>query len=104
VLTTIWVEIINDPSLLMLWKRNQSRDRKLIAVVFLFIGGLFSRSILDKIGASTTLAIGAGLRVLVAASWLVVEEKKSEVKKGENKEGTTSNRWKEGDAIKKTEV
>ncbi|KAL8292749.1 hypothetical protein RQP46_001361 [Phenoliferia psychrophenolica] len=69
VLTTIWVELINDPKLFAR-THVKSRDHKAGAILMLFIGGLVARCILDTIGAASALGIGAGMRVLGAAWWM----------------------------------
>lgn len=58
-------------------RRVASRDRKLVAVSSLFIGGFCSRAILQVIGSPASLGIGTGLRVLVALSWFFVPEKRA---------------------------
>lgn len=72
VFTTIWVQVINDPNLLKFNKRVAARDNKLLAVLFLLLGGIVGRALMNTIGESSTLVIGAGIRVLIALSWLFV--------------------------------
>jgi len=71
VLTTVWCELMADPKLFAA-RRVASRDRRMIAVTSLFVGGFCSRAILQAIGSPASLGIGTGLRVLVAFSWLFV--------------------------------
>ncbi|KZT32176.1 hypothetical protein SISSUDRAFT_1055873 [Sistotremastrum suecicum HHB10207 ss-3] len=75
VLTTVWCELMADPNL---FKRRfvLTRDHKVIGVVALFIGGFFSRALVDKIGAAGTFGVGTGLRVLIAFSWFWVPAKR----------------------------
>ncbi|KAM0751261.1 hypothetical protein T439DRAFT_301192 [Meredithblackwellia eburnea MCA 4105] len=70
VLTTIWVELINDPKLFVA-KHVKSRDHKAGAVLMLFIGGIIGRALVDTIGAAGTFGIAAGFRVLSAVWWVL---------------------------------
>jgi len=74
VLTTVWCELMADPKL---FTRGfvLSRDHKLIAVLTLFVGGFVGRALIDQIGSAGTFGIGAGIRVLIALSWLWVPAK-----------------------------
>lgn len=72
VLTTIWVQIVNDPNLHKLNRRMLARDSRLLAVLCLLIGGIVGRALIDTIGDSSTLAIGTGIRVIIAFCWLFV--------------------------------
>ncbi|KZV80260.1 hypothetical protein EXIGLDRAFT_733362 [Exidia glandulosa HHB12029] len=72
VLTTIWVQIMSDPNLFKLNRRMLARDSRLLAVLFLLIGGIVGRALMNTIGDSSTLAIGAGIRALIAIFWLFV--------------------------------
>ncbi|KAJ7735100.1 hypothetical protein DFH07DRAFT_114569 [Mycena maculata] len=74
VLTTVWVELVNDPRLFAR-QRVKTRDHKLIAASALFFGALVARALLAKIGAAGALGIGAGVRVLITFAWLVVPGK-----------------------------
>lgn len=78
VLTTIWVQIMSDPDMLRLNRRSLARDSRLLAVLFLLIGGIVGRALMNTIGDSSTLAIGAGIRVLIAIFWLFVPAVKHE--------------------------
>ncbi|KAF8524478.1 hypothetical protein JB92DRAFT_2881220 [Gautieria morchelliformis] len=71
VLTAVWCELVADPELFKL-RLVKSRDFKVLAVLALFLGGFIGRALLDKIGAAPTFLIGAGLRLLIAAWWLIV--------------------------------
>ncbi|EJD44874.1 hypothetical protein AURDEDRAFT_114228 [Auricularia subglabra TFB-10046 SS5] len=75
VLTTIWVQIMSDPKLFSLNRRSIARDSRLLAVLFLLIGGIVGRALMNTIGDSSTLAIGAGIRALIAICWLFVPAK-----------------------------
>jgi hypothetical protein len=63
---------MGDPKLFNLRSKVITRDHKLIAAVFLFLGGFISRALLQTIGSPATLGIGVGLRILIAFSWLFV--------------------------------
>lgn len=100
VLTTIWVELINEPKLFVL-KRNKARvsparrpplssrvqirltpcrlpppslpqDLRAASVFFLFLGAFIGRALVDVIGSGGTFAVGTGLRVVQAVGWLWV--------------------------------
>ncbi|KAF5387492.1 hypothetical protein D9757_006513 [Collybiopsis confluens] len=76
VLTTIWVEVFTDPKLFSPSKVS-TRDHKLLAAGFLFIGGFMSRAVLDKIGPAGALGVATGIRFLICFTWLFVPGKKS---------------------------
>ncbi|KAF7291970.1 Aldedh domain-containing protein [Mycena indigotica] len=76
VLTTVWVELVTDPRLFNLRQKVITRDHKLIAAVALFTGAFVARAILASAGAPTALGVGAGIRVLIALSWIVIPGKK----------------------------
>ncbi|KAI5481930.1 hypothetical protein MNV49_000207 [Pseudohyphozyma bogoriensis] len=81
VLTTIWVELINDP-LLFARKHVKSRDHKAFGIFACFLGGLLGRALLDKTSSAATLGVGAGLRVLGGVAWWFIageSEKKKDV-------------------------
>ncbi|KAF8621288.1 hypothetical protein AX15_007887 [Amanita polypyramis BW_CC] len=77
VLTTIWVELFNDPKLFNIRNGVRSRDHRLIAASSLFIGGFVGRSILGKAGSPTALGVGVGIRVLISLGWFFVPGKKA---------------------------
>lgn len=66
-----------DPNLFRLRKMVISRDHKIIAIAALFLGGFIGRALLDQVGAAGTFGVGAGLRALIALSWVWVPAKKS---------------------------
>ncbi|KAF9255571.1 hypothetical protein L218DRAFT_1081783 [Marasmius fiardii PR-910] len=75
VLTTVWVELMTDPSLFNLRQKVITRDHKLIAAGSLFIGGFASRAILAKIGPGGALGVAVGFRILITFAWLFVPAK-----------------------------
>ncbi|THV03528.1 hypothetical protein K435DRAFT_827097 [Dendrothele bispora CBS 962.96] len=77
VLTTVWVELVTDPKLFY-HERVKTRDHKLIAAFFLFLGAFASRAILATVGASGALGVGTGVRLLITLSWLFVPGKKAQ--------------------------
>ncbi|KAI6104136.1 hypothetical protein F5141DRAFT_1127376 [Pisolithus sp. B1] len=77
VLTTTWCELMTEPQLFHFRRLVRSRDHKVMAILFLFIGGFTGRAILDKIGSAGTLGVGAGVRFLITLSWLFVPVKKT---------------------------
>ena len=70
-MTTVWVELVNDPKLFFLGK-NQVRDHKSLGVLALFVGALIGRAIIDQIGAEGCLGVAAGLRIVGIAGFLWV--------------------------------
>ena len=56
VLTTVWVELVNDPKLFAL-KLVKTRDHRLLAVLFTFLGGMCSSGIVYA--SSSAVAFGA---------------------------------------------
>ncbi|KAJ8519010.1 hypothetical protein ONZ45_g4006 [Pleurotus djamor] len=77
VLTTVWVELMSDPSLFTFRKSVITRDHKLIAAFSLFTGAFVSRAILFQVGSAGTLGVAVGIRVLIALSWFFVPNKKT---------------------------
>ncbi|KAJ9125394.1 hypothetical protein QFC22_000354 [Naganishia vaughanmartiniae] len=71
VLTTVWVELVNDPFLFAL-RRVNTRDHKAMSILAVFLGAFISKALVDKIGSAGTLGVGAGLRFLGAWAWLWV--------------------------------
>lgn len=71
VLTTTWCELINDPKLFAVGP-STARDHKVMAVFFLFLGAMISRTLIDVIDSPAVLGIGAGLRVIQVVGWLAV--------------------------------
>ena len=70
VLTTVWCELMSDPKLFQFNRRVITRDHKFIAVFALFLGGFVGRALIDQIGSAGTLGVGAGIKTLIAVSWL----------------------------------
>ncbi|KAI6046647.1 hypothetical protein EDC04DRAFT_2557684 [Pisolithus marmoratus] len=77
VLTTTWCELITEPQLFHFRRLVMSRDHKVMAIVFLFIGAFTGRAILNKFGSAGTLGVGAGIRFLITLLWFFVPEKKA---------------------------
>ncbi|KAI6142641.1 hypothetical protein BKA82DRAFT_4189337 [Pisolithus tinctorius] len=77
VLTTTWCELMTEPQLFHFRRLVKARDHKVMAILFLFIGGFTGRAILDKIGSAGTLGVGTGIRFLITLSWLFVPTKKT---------------------------
>ncbi|KAJ7609710.1 hypothetical protein FB45DRAFT_344546 [Roridomyces roridus] len=82
VLTAVWVELMVEPKLF--WRSGgKGRDHKLLALGGLFVGAVVARLLVEEIGAPATLAVGAGVKLLVALGWMFVPEK------GGNRAATT---------------
>ncbi|KAF8608407.1 hypothetical protein BDV93DRAFT_434429 [Ceratobasidium sp. AG-I] len=79
VLTTIWVQLVGEPKLFQPHMVKQ-RDHKMIAILGLIIGGIVGRALVNVIGAPWTLGLGAGIRILVAFSWLSIPAAKPKKK------------------------
>ncbi|KAF8916875.1 hypothetical protein CPB85DRAFT_1215963 [Mucidula mucida] len=76
VLTTVWVELVNDPKLFQFMHKVKTRDHKLIAASALFLGAFVGRALLGAIGAPGALGIACGVRVIIMLSWIFVPKKK----------------------------
>ncbi|KAF9501113.1 hypothetical protein BDN71DRAFT_1439364 [Pleurotus eryngii] len=76
VLTTVWIELMNDPRLFHINRSVVSRDHKLIFITAIFTGGFIARALLHQLGAAGTLGIATGIRFLIALAWLFVPGKK----------------------------
>ena len=80
VLTTIWVELVNDPKLVS-WRLVKSRDHRVLSIVAAFVGGLWAAAMAHtRIGATGAFAVAAGVRIISAASFLMVPAAKREAK------------------------
>ena len=79
VLTTVWVELMTDPSLWKIWKKVPTRDLRLIAASALFLGAFVGRAILAALGYAGTLGVAVGLRMLIAISWACIDRKPKKV-------------------------
>ncbi|KAB5593814.1 hypothetical protein CTheo_2783 [Ceratobasidium theobromae] len=79
VLTTIWVQFVGEPKLFQPHKVKQ-RDHKAVAILGLVLGGMIGRALINVIGAPWTLGLGAGIRVLIALSWLTIPAAKPKSK------------------------
>ncbi|GAA5953481.1 hypothetical protein JCM21900_005679 [Sporobolomyces salmonicolor] len=71
VLTTIWVELVNEPKLFAL-KLVKSRDHRIIGVFSVFLGGMCSAAIVFATNSATALGVAAGIRIISMLSWLLV--------------------------------
>lgn len=81
VLTTVWVELANDPFLFAL-RRVNTRDHKAMSILAVFLGAFISKALVDKIGSAGTLGIAAGLRFIGAWAWLFVPSPQAPPPKG----------------------
>ncbi|KWU41830.1 hypothetical protein RHOSPDRAFT_22260, partial [Rhodotorula sp. JG-1b] len=71
VLTTVWVELVNDPKLFAL-KLVKSRDHRLLAVLFTFLGGMCSSGIVFASSSAVAFGAATGLRLISVLMWLIV--------------------------------
>ncbi|BGP19558.1 hypothetical protein JCM10213_000158 [Rhodosporidiobolus nylandii] len=76
VLTTIWVELVNDPKLFAL-KMVKSRDHRLAAVFFVFLGGMCSAGIVFASSSAVAFGVCTGLRIISMFSWMLVPMEKA---------------------------
>ncbi|KAF9525234.1 hypothetical protein CPB83DRAFT_818969 [Crepidotus variabilis] len=75
VLTTLWIELINDPKLFRI-NLVKTRDHRALGAFALFFGAFVSRAMLFKIDAAGALGVGVGIRLLMTIGWLWVPAKK----------------------------
>ncbi|GAA6052938.1 hypothetical protein JCM3770_006743 [Rhodotorula araucariae] len=71
VLTTVWVELVNLPSLFAP-RLDPSRDHRLLAVFAAFLGGMCSAGIVFASNSAVAFGVCTGLRVIAVFSWLLV--------------------------------
>lgn len=71
VLTTTWVELVNDPKLFHLG-RVPSRDIRLAGVFSVLVGAFMARALLGVIGEGGTVGILCGFRLLQTCWWAVI--------------------------------
>ncbi|GAA5824664.1 hypothetical protein JCM11251_005294 [Rhodosporidiobolus azoricus] len=76
VLTTIWVELVNDP-LLFARKMVKSRDYRAVSVFATFLGGMCSAGIVFASSSAVAFGVAAGLRLISMLSWLLVPMEKA---------------------------
>ncbi|BGP51179.1 hypothetical protein JCM10450v2_007108 [Rhodotorula kratochvilovae] len=77
VLTTIWVDLLNDP-LLFARRLVKTRDHRLLAVLVTFLGGMCSAGIVFASNSAVAFGVCTGLRLLSVLSWLFVPLEKPE--------------------------
>ncbi|KAH0834978.1 hypothetical protein J3R83DRAFT_10693 [Lanmaoa asiatica] len=68
---------MTEPQLFNIRRLVASRDHKVMAILFLFLGGFISRGLLQKIGSAGTLGIGTGLRFVITLWWYFIPAKKA---------------------------
>ncbi|GAA5881807.1 hypothetical protein JCM16303_006461 [Sporobolomyces ruberrimus] len=71
VLTTVYVELINDPKL-FIPKLVKSRDHRLMAILAVFTGGMCSAAIVFASSSAVAFGVCSGLRVISMLTWLLV--------------------------------
>lgn len=74
VLTTTLTELVTEPSLFKLGLAP-ARDDRFMAIAFLFAGGLTGRAVTAESSSAVALGVAAAVRVIIAASWLIIPEK-----------------------------
>lgn len=67
-MTGFWCELMSDTKVLQ--KNYVARNRKVLAIIYVFLGGFMARALIGRIGAAATLGIGTIMRFLVAVAWL----------------------------------
>ncbi|GAA6044015.1 hypothetical protein JCM8097_004300 [Rhodosporidiobolus ruineniae] len=75
VLTTVWVEFVNDPKFFVL-KAVRSRDDRALSVLATFLGGMCSAGIVFASSSAVAFAVVTGLRVICVFAWLFVPSEK----------------------------
>ncbi|GAA5900016.1 YoaK family protein [Sporobolomyces salmoneus] len=71
VLTTVYVELVNDPKL-FLPKLVKSRDHRLMAILAVFTGGMCSAAIVFATSSAVAFGVCSGLRIISMLTWLLV--------------------------------
>ncbi|KIM64841.1 hypothetical protein SCLCIDRAFT_597260 [Scleroderma citrinum Foug A] len=77
VLTTTWCELMTEPQLFHFRRLVVVCDHKVMAILFLILGGFSSRAILDKVGSAGTLGIATAFRFIISLWWFFVPAKKA---------------------------
>ncbi|KAJ8518226.1 hypothetical protein ONZ45_g4672 [Pleurotus djamor] len=72
VLTTVWIELMADPSLFHCHRKSVSRDHKLIFLGSIFLGALSGWYMIHTIGSAGALAVATVVRFFVSFTWLLV--------------------------------
>ncbi|GAA5903942.1 hypothetical protein JCM8208_001734 [Rhodotorula glutinis] len=75
VLTTVWVELANDP-LLFARKAVKSRDHRALAVFAAFLGGMCSAGIVFASSSAVAFGVCTGLRLIAVFIWLFMPAEK----------------------------
>ncbi|GAA5995333.1 YoaK family protein [Rhodotorula paludigena] len=75
VLTTVWVELVNDPALFAR-RLVKTRDHRVLGVFFTFLGGMCSAGLVWGSSSAVAFGVGAGLRIISMLSWLLVPGEK----------------------------
>ncbi|KIK63746.1 hypothetical protein GYMLUDRAFT_40815 [Collybiopsis luxurians FD-317 M1] len=75
-LTTTWVELCGAEALFRVHKLDTPRDQRMLGIASVFIGVLAGRALVFALGSSGALGVGAGIRVLIAFSWIFVPSSK----------------------------
>jgi hypothetical protein len=61
-----------DPKLFHFRQLVETRDHKVLAIFSLFVGAFCGRALTQAQGAAVSLGVGAGMRMLIAVSFLLV--------------------------------
>ncbi|KAG6334473.1 hypothetical protein ID866_4621 [Astraeus odoratus] len=86
VLTSVWIELISEPTLFHLRRWVVEREHKLLTIAFMLLGGFAGRCLIDEIGSVATLAMATGLRVIISGWWLLIPKKIERKHDGEEEE------------------
>ncbi|GEM10707.1 hypothetical protein Rt10032_c12g4724 [Rhodotorula toruloides] len=76
VLTTVWVELVNDPKLFVA-KYVKSRDHRIMAVFFTFLGGMCSAGIVFASSSAAAFGACTVIRLVSVLSWLFIPLEKA---------------------------
>jgi len=71
VLTTVYVDLFNDPALFAR-RLVKTRDHRILGVVAAFTGGMCSAGIVFASSSAVAFGVAAGLRLIAALAWLVI--------------------------------
>jgi hypothetical protein len=77
-LTSTWVDMAIDPSLLEL-KYAYTREAKIAAILATFFGGFSGRALIQQVGSRWALGVAALIKLAMAFSWLVSKRKPEEL-------------------------
>jgi uncharacterized membrane protein YoaK (UPF0700 family) len=79
VLTSLYTDLLSDAHLFSPWDADVKRNRRAVAIVLFFVGGLIGGFMSQRVGMPSVLWLGGSIKgalVVVWIFWMVEEEKK----------------------------